>query len=92
MTVYVDTLRAYRRGQSSVQWCHMMTDGPVGELHVMARKIGAKTAWFQNHPSHPHYDLMERKRLLAISFGAVEVTTEEMVKRCSTLFRSRKDR
>lgn len=80
MTVYVDELRVYpeRHGK----WCHMMCDGEVSELHEMAERLELRP-WFQRHPTHPHYDLVESKRQKAIEMGAVEVTSVEMVRLCS---------
>lgn len=86
MAIYVDPLRTYRSGR----FCHMMTDGSLDELHVMAKKIGAKREWFQEHKLHPHYDLMARKRQLALANGAIGVSSTEMVMRCSKLFQNRR--
>lgn len=54
--------------------CHMTADS-LDELHIMAAKIGMQRRWFQTPPkaSHPHYDIPEDKRGLALSHGAVEV-------------------
>lgn len=100
MAVYVDELvwQVDIRGQVSNPgwarqslWCHMMTDGGIEELHQMADKIGLKREWFQNHPLHPHYDLRPSMRKLAVENGAVEVTKQELVKRCSKFFRPDED-
>lgn len=85
MTVYVGEIRFW-----TVAWgysCHMMTDGPIEELHEMAEMIGLNRQWFQDRPLHPHYDLRSSKRRLAIQKGAVEISDKEMVYRCSKLFR-----
>lgn len=81
MTVYVDELRKYptRHGR----WCHMMTDGDLSELHDMARAVDLWGEWFQDHPTHPHYDLVASKRAKAVALGAVEVSSVELVRRCS---------
>ena len=85
MTVYVDDLFGWpRRGL----WCHMMTDCDVEELHAMAHAIGLKRGWFQDHPLHPHYDLRPSKRILAVKNGAIEVSRQEIVKKCSSYFRT----
>lgn len=75
--IYVDQLK--RRGKLGSH-CHMMTDGPIEELHEMAIKINCDKSWFQNH-RHPHYDLTPARRFRAVWFGAVEVTTREMLRR-----------
>jgi hypothetical protein len=54
------------------------------ELHDMAQKIGLRRDWFQDHPVHPHYDMTSGKRKLAIELGAIEVTSQEMLVKCST--------
>jgi hypothetical protein len=81
MTVYVDTLVAHpapadpqtRRAGAphGHRWCHMFTDGDLAELHAIAARIGLKRAWFQDHPTLPHYDLTPPRRGAAIAAGAV---------------------
>lgn len=80
MTVCVDEMREYPSGR----WCHMLSDQEdLTELHEMATRIGLKRGWFQGRdPRHPHYDLRATKRIQAISLGAIEVTDEEMIRRC----------
>ena len=85
MTIYVDALKSYpnRHGR----WSHMMTDqDDLTELHDTAEQLGIR-AFFQNHPQHPHYDLVASKREKAIALGAKAVTSKEMAKRCSRLFK-----
>lgn len=84
--VLVDEIRQYANGPRGwLYWCHMASDdlSPEGleELHRLAEAIGLRREWFQNHPRHPHYDLPPDKRVLAIAFGAVPVTSREMVRR-----------
>lgn len=81
MAIIVDEARYPFRGQ---MYCHMMSDLPnrneaLAELHRMADALGLKRAWFQNHPTHPHYDIAPSKRALAITKGAKEVTSRDMV-------------
>ncbi len=76
MSVYVDDLRSTRR---STKWpydfaCHMMADS-VTELHLFARLIGLKVAWFQKD----HYDLTAGKRWDAIARGANPIGNRDMV-------------
>lgn len=83
MTIYVDELRDYRammgRGLPGC-WCHMITDGSLDELHHFAMQLGISPSHFQNHPRHPHYDLMPASRALAVVSGAVEVRTAALGK------------
>lgn len=87
MAVYVDPLMRHGwvlRGRR-VASCHMMAD-TLEELHEMARKIGMKRAWFQqpgkNIPARalPHYDLVESRRRMAVSLGAVELDSHEKIR------------
>ena len=54
--------------------CHMIADS-LDELHAMADKIGMERRWFQVPPkaSHPHYDIPQERRKMAIALGALEV-------------------
>jgi hypothetical protein len=79
MTIYVDDIQQYPSGQ----WCHMTTDGAIEELHAVAKRIGMKRTWFQDHPRHPHYDLRTSKRLVVLRLGAVAVSSIELLRRCS---------
>lgn len=80
MAIYVDPLRHWGwilRGHR-VKSCHLFTDAlDLSELHAFAEQIGMKRAWFQHPPVAPHYDLIERRRIHAVSLGAVEVTRRE---------------
>jgi alkanesulfonate monooxygenase SsuD/methylene tetrahydromethanopterin reductase-like flavin-dependent oxidoreductase (luciferase family) len=85
MTIYVDNLQWYpgsgaRFGGRGKWWCHMITDGEIEELHEFAEEIGLKRAWFQDHPTHPHYDLTESRQIRAVAAGAKLVTSLELVK------------
>lgn len=71
MTVYVDSARHPFKGHIM---CHMTADS-LCELHDMAVRLAMKRNWFQTPPkaSFPHYDIPERRRELAIRYGAIEV-------------------
>ena len=72
MSVYVDKSQwPYR----NMIMCHMMADSLL-ELHQMADKICVKRQWFQGD----HYDICKAKREWAIRYGAIAVTTRQMVK------------
>jgi hypothetical protein len=79
MTVYVDESAFPFRGQL---YCHMATDGDLEELHQMADQIGMPRIWFQDKPGHPHYDLSPAMRALAVQYGAVEVSSINLVRIC----------
>lgn len=59
--------------------CHLVTDGPLEELHAFAVRIGLKREWFQDHPKLPHYDLTPGRRALALANGAQEIARPELV-------------
>jgi len=49
-----------------------LTGENIEELHNFAKAIGMKKSWFQNHPKHPHYDLLSENMLnKALEHGAV---------------------
>jgi hypothetical protein len=83
MAIYVDPLRRYKTGL----WCHMMSDVSVDELVLFAASIKLSIDYLQNHPLHPHYDLRASKRKCAIQAGATEISTYEMVQKCSKYFK-----
>lgn len=81
MTCYVDPLASngwVMRGRLTKN-CHLFTDGPIEELHALAKKIGMKREWFQIDSTIPHYDLSPARRRLAITEGAQEVGRRQAV-------------
>ncbi len=81
--ILVDEIRHYPQAVGSRKlWSHMTSDASEAELHEMAQAIGLRREWFQDHPTHPHYDITPPKRRAAIARGAVEVTSIEALRRC----------
>lgn len=74
--IYVDKLRWF----GLHRWCHMVTDGPIDELHIFANRIGLKREWFQEKSSTPHYDLTTAMRERAVKAGASEISDRALVK------------
>lgn len=77
MGIYVDKLKEYPLGTvpeaaRAKYWCHMWADS-IQELHMMAGRIGSRREWFQDHETLPHYDLTQKFRRRAVSFGAIEI-------------------
>jgi hypothetical protein len=72
VSVYVDDFYTPYR---NMKMCHMLADS-LEELHAMADQLGLKRSWFQGD----HYDICMSKRALAVKFGAVEVSTREIVR------------
>ena len=86
MAVYVDDSKYPFKGMIM---CHMVADS-VAELHTMAELIGIARNRYQGPPKtrHPHYDLCQSKRMLAIQLGAIEKSSKDLVRilrrqRCS---------
>lgn len=87
MAVYVDEIQEYPDFMIAPaaktygnRWCHMMAD-TLEELHAAARRVGLSMRAFQNHPAHPHYDLVPTKRGLAVKHGAIELSAQEFAMR-----------
>jgi hypothetical protein len=78
MSVYVDRFPPVRKyGVTFV--AHMIADTHA-ELETMARALRMSRSWIQKPGTYAeHYDLNEYKRSMAIRFGAIEVTTRELV-------------
>ena len=86
MTIYVD--HAMNR-LGRMKMSHMMTNSNLDELHQFAKRIGLKREWFQNHPIHPHYDISESKRKIAIQNGAIPISSEGLLMLCSNISQHR---
>jgi hypothetical protein len=88
MACYVDVVRSYPdAGLRFTEFCHLLADTP-DELHAMADRIGMPRRFFQDHPSRWHYDLPAHLRLLAVEYGAREMSTREVAQ----LLRARRSR
>jgi DNA-directed RNA polymerase subunit M/transcription elongation factor TFIIS len=80
---YVDEIREWPNTPLKYKkWCHLATSGSIDDLHAFAEKIGLQRAWFQDKPTHPHYDLTPGKRAAALKHGARAVTTIELINAC----------
>lgn len=59
---------------------HLVSTESEEELHCFARRIKLAESWYQNHPSHPHYDLTtKRARTNAELAGAIKVSNKDLV-------------
>ena len=74
--ILVDPVRRHR----SCEWCHMVSDESLEELHEFAARIRLKRKAFQS-VSRPHYDLRPSTRQLTVSMGAEEVGMRDLVRR-----------
>jgi hypothetical protein len=78
MAVIVDDLREYPHVRLAVKhWCHLASDASFEELHAFAARLGIPRHRFQGD----HYDLPPWLRTLALSLGAEEVRSIELVRR-----------
>lgn len=78
--VYIDDMFATL---GRMKMCHMVADTDE-ELHKMAIAIGMRVEWWQSPANHfaSHYDVSKQKRELAISLGAIPVTSRQCVALC----------
>lgn len=65
---------------------HMVADS-VEELHKFAHKIGMRRHWFQDHPRHPHYDLLGSMFKRAKSKGALVVNKREILMKSKSMIK-----
>lgn len=77
--VMLDTPKIGEFRGRSMRMAHLgSTD--IDALHELAAKIGLKREWFQDHPRHPHYDLLGIDMIKAAwQAGASQVTPREFV-------------
>lgn len=57
-------------------WCHMVSDTSIIELKEFAAELGIPERGFQGD----HFDLPEHMRQVAISKGAIEVSSREILR------------
>lgn len=62
---------------------HVASDTSLEELHEFAvSKLGFPRKYFQNHPRHPHYDIMSAKsRKKALDGGAILLSQRAMMEK-----------
>lgn len=79
MAVYVDDSQRRFRGMIM---CHMIADTRE-ELLEMVRKVGVGTQHIQDADTeYEHFDICRSNKLLALNFGAVQITKRELIQRC----------
>jgi len=74
--VYVDDMKAEyhsKRLNRKLIMCHMIADTEE-ELRIMAGRIGVARRWYQGD----HYDICQSKRVLAVQYGAKEVSQRQL--------------
>jgi hypothetical protein len=57
-----------------------MSADSLSELHAFAAVIGVKKCWYHRGTAHPHYDITNEQRELALSSGATAVDTRSLLK------------
>ena len=76
--ILVDRIRHYPNcGLLVLDWCHMVSDVGLEELHEIARAMGLRQQLFDAD----HYDLPPWRREQAVRLGALEVGSKELVRR-----------
>ena len=81
MTVYIDKPRKVKFRGKVVSTAHLMADTEE-ELHNFASQFGLRREWFQNHPTHPHYDVFEwYGRLNKILQVLTPISSKEMLRK-----------
>jgi hypothetical protein len=61
---------------------HLVADTEA-ELHTFAQSMGLRRTWYQDHATHPHYDLTTGNAYRrALELGAVIVTAREILRLC----------
>ena len=74
---YIDNFNAPYR---NMIMCHMVAD-TTEELLLMATKLGINHKYIQSKGTYQeHFDICLTKKKLAISLGAKEITSRELVK------------
>lgn len=76
MAVYIDRYFARYR---NMRMCHMMAD-THHELMQMAHRLDLSPAWLQySGQPREHFDICTSKRRQAITLGAIEVESRDLV-------------
>ena len=73
MTILVDECRWWFKER---QWCHMVSDVSLEELHEFAQSLDIPKRGFHGD----HYDVPLHIREMAVSRGALEVTSRELLR------------
>jgi len=59
-------------------WYHLTSDCSLDELHGFGERIGLQRAWYRDG-KHPHYDIVDSFRRIALEHGAKEASMREIV-------------
>lgn len=58
---------------------HLVAD-TLSELHDFAKKIGLKRSYYHGvRKGHPHYDLLGKKKVIAVENGAIVISSKELL-------------
>lgn len=78
MAVYVDNL-VFQKVNGRKKYCHLTADS-LEEMHIFCLNVGIGKHFFHTGANHPHYDLTEYHRKIAVDNGAIEVSSREIVR------------
>ncbi|MBW1603736.1 DUF4031 domain-containing protein [Streptomyces sp. JJ66] len=73
MTLYIDPPTWPGHGRL---WSHLISDVSFAELHAFAAELGAPPRAFDRD----HYDILSSRYADAVTLGAVETTSRELVR------------
>ena len=60
--------------------CHLVADSRE-ELYAIVDSIGVERKWIQDFGTYrEHFDICHSKRILAVKFGAIEVSTGRLAR------------
>lgn len=75
--IYVDPA-VFKKPNGRKTYAHLVAD-TVAELHAFAASIGVKPHFFHKSASYLHYDITGEQRDKAISAGAIQVSSKELL-------------
>lgn len=81
--IYVDKAK-WKKPNGRVSYCHLVADS-LDELHEFAKKINVGQHFFHSSATLKHYDLSEKNREIAISNGALEISSKDLVRKARLL-------
>jgi hypothetical protein len=83
MTIYFDKAKWTKPStlNPKTKYSHMISDNSIDDLHKFALSIGVKRHFFHGTARIPHYDISGDQIERAKAAGAIEIRSQELVKR-----------
>lgn len=79
MTIYIDLPIWKKSPGGRKNYCHMISDVSLEDLHKFAAENGIKKHFFHNSRFIKHYDLKEDQILQVKKAGAIQISSKELV-------------